>query len=284
MKITTIVALLATLLLSAFAGAEDVPMLSREDRATLLTLPRDYRAARTNPLEQRAVVGRAIEVGEMGVARLLPLVQAEAESALKSYVALFSAQARKTQAKDTPSVLASHVQLPAMRERLLHLGTMWSQLEAAAGEEAFNAEERLSQQEEQVLRVLRLGPVLAKLDDQEIAAIELTNQQRAANSLPPLEVDLALCLTARDHSKDMVNLGFFSHQSPVTGKTTFSDRGKRFGTLAHGENIFAGDTQAATALGFWMNSDGHRANILNADYKRIGIGRVDKHWTQVFGK
>lgn len=123
---------------------------------------------------------------------------------------------------------------------------------------------------------------LSELSADELHAIELTNKEREMKGLKPLVIDVKLCLAARDHSEDMKTVGFFAHESPVEGKKTFSDRARRFATTAHGENI-ARYNSAPAAVEGWMNSDGHRANILNDGYHRIGIGKSGDFYTQMFG-
>lgn len=117
----------------------------------------------------------------------------------------------------------------------------------------------------------------------EKRSLDLHNQTRASNGLTKFCVHPALQKAARAHSLDMINRDFFSHTSP-SGET-FSARLKRFGYTpvagrywAVGENIaYNGSTGTASAdkvHSQWMNSSGHKANILNKNYKQIGIGAV----------
>ena len=84
----------------------------------------------------------------------------------------------------------------------------------------------------------------------------------------------------------MHNIGYFSHTSPTYGSPF--DMMKNYGILykAAGENIAQGQTSAQQVMNAWMNSSGHRANILNSTYTHIGVGYVsDGHyWTQMFIK
>ncbi len=124
--------------------------------------------------------------------------------------------------------------------------------------------------------------------------VELTNAERAKAGLQPLELDLQLVDAAQDHSGDMAQDDFFSHTgadgSSVGSRVT--DTGYQYSTV--GENIAAGQTTAAEVVEGWMNSPGHRANILNANFTEIGIGyeylandtgsvNYNHYWTQVFG-
>ena len=100
------------------------------------------------------------------------------------------------------------------------------------------------------------------------------NRERAKAGLAPLQLNYRLVQTARAKSKDMIDHGYFDHQSPDLGSPF--DQMKRAGIAYHyaGENI-AGNNSAAGAMDSWMNSAGHRANILNPDFTHIGIGVVD---------
>ena len=103
--------------------------------------------------------------------------------------------------------------------------------------------------------------------------INLVNQERQKYGLKPLEVDYQLVKLARMKSQDMVDKNYFSHQSPTYGSPfdMMKNAGVRYRWA--GENIAgAGSVERAhTAL---MNSEGHRANILNANFTHIGIGIV----------
>ena len=105
----------------------------------------------------------------------------------------------------------------------------------------------------------------------EQQAVQLMNADRRANGLADLKVSSALTAVARSHSQDMVTRSFFSHTNP-DGKTV-TDRLKAAGIsyTAAGENI-AENTSVEAAETAFMNSSGHRANILNSNYTTVGIG------------
>ncbi|MFB4317709.1 CAP domain-containing protein [Actinomadura sp. 21ATH] len=117
--------------------------------------------------------------------------------------------------------------------------------------------------------------------------VALTNAERRKKGCAALTVDSRLRTAAQRHSADMVARGYFSHSSP--GGKGPGDRitaaGYRWST--YGENIAAGQRTPASVVSSWMNSSGHRANILNCSFKNIGIGLARKggtpYWTQVFG-
>ena len=124
--------------------------------------------------------------------------------------------------------------------------------------------------------------------------IELTNIERVNAGLQPLTLNSQLADAAQDHSDNMATDDFFSHTG-ADGSNVASrvqDSGYQYSTV--GENIAAGQTTAAEVVEGWMNSPGHRANILNANYTEIGIGyeylendtgsvNYNHYWTQVFG-
>jgi uncharacterized protein YkwD len=123
--------------------------------------------------------------------------------------------------------------------------------------------------------------------DFERQVLDLVNQQRASNGCGALRDDSKLTLAAREHSADMANQGYFDHNSP-NGATPW-DRIKAAGYAdPSAENIAAGQATPADVMNAWMNSEGHRANILNCSSKAIGIGfwrggSYGTYWTQDFG-
>lgn len=112
----------------------------------------------------------------------------------------------------------------------------------------------------------------------ESQVIALINQERAAEGLPALKANNKLTNAARAHSQDMACIGFFSHNSPSSGDPF--DRIVRAGYSfsSAGENIAAGYGSAAETVQGWMESPGHRANILGANFTEIGIGYA--YWAE----
>ncbi len=116
--------------------------------------------------------------------------------------------------------------------------------------------------------------------------LNLVNQERARAGLKPLQMDLNLVKLARLKAQDMINLGYFDHNSPTYGSPF--DMMKKYGVSYRyaGENL-AGAPTVDSAHTNLMNSPGHRANILNANYTRVGIGvvsggRYGKMFVQMF--
>jgi len=103
--------------------------------------------------------------------------------------------------------------------------------------------------------------------------VELVNSERAKAGLPALKVDATLTKMARAKSQDMIDKGYFDHTSPTYGSPFEMMKSFGISYRTAGENIAYNSsvTSAHTAL---MNSSGHRANILNASFTKIGIGIV----------
>ncbi len=122
------------------------------------------------------------------------------------------------------------------------------------------------------------------LNAYEQQVVELTNKERAKYGLPPLQVDLALSKVAREKSRDMAVNHYFSHNSPTYGSPF--EMMKKFGIsyTAAGENIAKGQRTPQEVVNAWMNSEGHRANILNKNFTHIGVGFEENGyiWTQQF--
>ena len=132
-----------------------------------------------------------------------------------------------------------------------------------------------------VLHIPKLSASVTSLESQVIA---LVNEIRAQNGLSPLTENWQLSRVARYKSQDMADRGYFSHNSPTYGSPF--QMMKQFGITyrSAGENIAKGYSTAQAVVNAWMNSPGHRANILNSSYTQIGVGYVStgNHWTQMF--
>ncbi|MEU3663952.1 CAP domain-containing protein [Streptomyces sp. NPDC032940] len=118
--------------------------------------------------------------------------------------------------------------------------------------------------------------------------VELTNRERARAGLPALAADPRLTTAAQAHSADMVARDFYSHTDPDGGAPW--DRAAAAGATRRtvGENIACGQRSPAEVVEGWMNSPGHRANILKTGFTHIGVGlagggRAGMYWTQLFG-
>ncbi|MFE7062612.1 CAP domain-containing protein [Sutcliffiella sp. NPDC057660] len=122
------------------------------------------------------------------------------------------------------------------------------------------------------------------ISETEQKVIELTNAERRKNGLSDLKADSALSNVAREKSKDMKAKNYFSHTSPTYGSPfdMMRDFGITYNTA--GENIAMGQRSPEEVVQAWMNSEGHRKNILNGNFTHIGVGYVKdgNYWTQMF--
>lgn len=117
------------------------------------------------------------------------------------------------------------------------------------------------------------------LDHIEDEIIRLTNAERARAGLTPVAAEGRLMETARRHSEEMGQLGYFSHESPTSGRSGTVDRLRQEGVTGYqraSENIAMGSFDARSAarelVDMWMKSPGHRKNILDRDVFLIGVG------------
>ncbi|MFD7656543.1 CAP domain-containing protein [Actinosynnema sp. NPDC059797] len=120
------------------------------------------------------------------------------------------------------------------------------------------------------------------LPEDEVVA--LVNEARDLAGCEPLTVDERVVEAAQEHSTDMAERGYFSHTTP--DGVDFAQRMRTAGyPNPGGENIAKGQRSAEQVMNSWMNSDGHRRNILNCGFTTIGVGLDTRgwYWTQNFG-
>lgn len=121
----------------------------------------------------------------------------------------------------------------------------------------------------------------------EQKVVELVNVERQKAGLQALTLDSEISNVARTKAKDMAVNNYFAHQSPTYGSA--GDMLTKFGIrwATWGENLASGQQTPESVVTAWMNSEGHRANIMSPDFSRIGVGYVTNssgtpYWTQVF--
>jgi len=114
----------------------------------------------------------------------------------------------------------------------------------------------------------------SKLTADELEVFNLINEQRTKNGLSALKIDLEVQNVARIKAQDMVNNNYFSHNSPTYGTPFQMLNSFKVSYKTAGENI-AGNSSNQAAVTAWMNSSGHRANILNGNFNYTGIGIVN---------
>lgn len=123
-----------------------------------------------------------------------------------------------------------------------------------------------------------------EINNFESKVIELTNAERQKNGLNALKSDNPLSNVAQAKSNDMQQKNYFSHTSPTYGSPfdMMRDFGVNYSTA--GENIAMGQQTPEQVVQAWMESEGHRKNILNSTFTHIGVGYTDSgsYWTQMF--
>lgn len=112
--------------------------------------------------------------------------------------------------------------------------------------------------------------------------LDLVNQERSKAGLGSLSMDDQLSNMAMAKAKDMYDNNYFDHNSPTHGSPF--DMMKEYGITYNsaGENIAKGQTTPSQVMKDWMNSPGHKANILNKSYSHIGIAFYNNEWVQEF--
>ncbi len=121
-------------------------------------------------------------------------------------------------------------------------------------------------------------------DSYEREVVRLVNKERTQRGLKELTYDWQLSRVARYKSQDMSDNNYFSHTSPTYGSPFEMMKSFGISYRSAGENIAKGQKTPEAVVNAWMNSQGHRANILNASFTKIGVGYVakGKYWTQMF--
>lgn len=118
----------------------------------------------------------------------------------------------------------------------------------------------------------------------EKEVVKLVNDVRRQNGLKELTYDWQLSRVARIKSEDMRDNKYFSHTSPTYGSPFQMIKSFGITYRSAGENIARGQTTPQAVVNAWMNSSGHRANILNPSFTHIGVGYAEngRYWTQMF--
>lgn len=124
-------------------------------------------------------------------------------------------------------------------------------------------------------------------NEQAQAVLSLVNDERSKRGIAPLTLDDELNSVAAAKARDMAEHNYFSHDSPTYGSPF--EMMKSFGVdyRSAAENIAAGQRTPSAVMESWMNSSGHRANILNPSYKKLGVGFCNggsygTYWVQEF--
>lgn len=130
------------------------------------------------------------------------------------------------------------------------------------------------------------GTQTSSMNSDEKEVFDLINKQRTNNGLPALQNDSEVQRIARIKAQDMVDNNYFSHNSPTYGSPFDMMKSFKVSYKTAGENI-AANSSNSSAVTAWMNSSGHKANILNSSFNYTGIGvvsspRYGKMYVQMF--
>ena len=133
-------------------------------------------------------------------------------------------------------------------------------------------------------QILTIPTTDSTVTNYENEVTRLVNEIRVKNGLKPLAADWELSRVARYKSQDMKDNNYFSHTSPVYGSPFNMIKNFGISYRSAAENIAKGQRTPQAVVNAWMNSSGHRANILNQSYTKIGVGYVAEgnYWTQMF--
>lgn len=133
-------------------------------------------------------------------------------------------------------------------------------------------------------QVITIPSVDSTVRGYEAEVVRLVNEIRVKNGLSTLTEDWELSRVARYKSQDMKDNNYFSYTSPVYGSPFQMIKNFGLSYRSAAENIAKGQATPQAVVNSWMNSSGHRANILGSSYKKIGVGYVadGKYWTQMF--
>ena len=130
-------------------------------------------------------------------------------------------------------------------------------------------------------------PSMTAINTMENEVIRLTNIERSKRGLAVLKTNWQVSRCARYKSQDMINKNYFAHQSPTYGSPFDMIESFGISMAAGGENIAMGQRTPQEVVTAWMNSPGHRSNILSTAYTEIGVGCAKSsngsyYWTQMF--
>ncbi|RYD06194.1 hypothetical protein N752_04715 [Desulforamulus aquiferis] len=128
------------------------------------------------------------------------------------------------------------------------------------------------------------------MTDLQKQVVDLVNVERAKQGLKPVVAKQDLTQVAQLKAQDMLQKKYFSHTSPTYGSPFDMMRKHGISYTAAGENIAMGQRTAEQVMKDWMNSPGHRANILNANFNELGVGITQSYngygyiWVQMFAR
>ena len=131
-----------------------------------------------------------------------------------------------------------------------------------------------------------VDPLASSASDVEsqyrVEVCKLVNQNRVAAKAVALTLDLNLSKMAQDYARDMFQRNYFSHIDPDGHDFAYRLKQYKIKYSYAGENIAYGYTTPAEVMKGWMNSSGHKKNILNTKFRKLGVGYYQNYWVQEF--
>ena len=271
--------------LACYAGAKPTSTEDKKAKSKQIReLGESYKAAKDDPAAQEQIIQQAIAAGGRVPLGLRTVVYGNYSKQSSAYWTQLRKLVIKTKETSIDALLTADPETRADREALLQLAGRCDRLQAAGGETEDSLSESFRAREEKVIQgTARRKKISIRLTKDEREILKLTNLVRKKHGLGKLELDTRLVATARDHCLDMQKHNFFAHESPVEGKQNPFDRAILFGTTANAENLAAGEATPAEVVQGWLDSPGHRSNLLQPDMQRTGVGRVGGYWTALYG-
>jgi len=184
-----------------------------------------------------------------------------------------------------------------MMKKKIMIMAMAGLIAAGSAEAAFAAEKQTDDRIMQLMQSIK-DYIAGQIKDEESDApesagmralqiVELTNAEREKSDLEPLVMNPKLSRLAQLKAEDMARNGYFSHTSPTYGSAFDMMKSQGISYRSAGENLAKGQPSAQSAMKGWMNSSGHRKNILSSKYSEIGVGIAENgkgtiYWVQIF--
>ncbi len=264
--------------------------------AVLIAFPAAVNAHESQPVESGELFSKLAEQSNLTENELFQAIPELEELDVYNIIEQYTNPGEVTEQPDEGQAAEEEETTPAAEQTAEEEETTPAAEQAAEEEETTpTAEEQAPAAEQQAPANEDTATEQETVNDEEVASesefeqevIRLTNEEREKQGLQPLEPYSELSDVARDKSEDMRDAGYFSHNSPNYGSPF--DMMDTYGIeyQGAGENIAAGQQSPEQVVEGWMNSEGHRENILNGSFTHIGVGHAEggsygNYWTQMF--
>ncbi|MEE2780568.1 MAG: CAP domain-containing protein [Planctomycetota bacterium] len=256
----------------------------KAESKTIRELAESFKAAQDDPAAQQQIIARALAAGGRVPQGLRSTIYATYSKETTAYWTQLRKLVVKTKETSLDTLLGTDAKTKSDRNTIMQLADFCDQLKSDGGEKTNKLKESFLSREEKVIQgTAKRRKISVRMTKIEQEVFKLSNLVRKQHGLETLKIDPKLIATARDHCRDMQTHNFFAHESPVEGKATPFDRATHFGTTANAENLAAGNVTPAEVVQGWLDSPGHRSNLLHPEMTRCGVGRVGGYWTALYG-